>query len=152
MIKVVAFAGTGKTSTLVRFTEERPNMKFLILMFNKSVRDEAENKFPKNVTCKTVHQLARKYVQSLYPKKRIGEDIYPSTILQNHMLPPRKGMRKFQRETLALETLRRFMASEDDHVTMKHAPTRKRERQRRDGSVKEVDLDDDERLVHTIIL
>ena len=152
MIKVVAFAGTGKTSTLVRFTEERPNMKFLILMFNKSVRDEAEIKFPENVECRTVHTLALSYVRSMYPKKKIGDDIYPSTILHNHMLPPRKGMRRYQRETLALETLHRYMASKDDHVTMKHAPTRKRERQRKDGSVKEVDLGEDERLVNTIIL
>ena len=32
LIKIVAFAGTGKTTTLVRLTEAHPNLKFLLLL------------------------------------------------------------------------------------------------------------------------
>lgn len=55
---VNAFAGTGKTSTLVRFAEANPECKILYLAYNRAVRDEAERKFPSNVECKTSHQLA----------------------------------------------------------------------------------------------
>ena len=59
LIKIVAFAGTGKTTTLVKLTENNPNLKFLLVVYNKSVRIQAESQFPKaNVTCKTVHQMA----------------------------------------------------------------------------------------------
>lgn len=55
---VNAFAGTGKTSTLVRFAEANPDSKMLYLAYNRAIRDEAEQKFPFNVECKTSHQLA----------------------------------------------------------------------------------------------
>ncbi|CAI0963171.1 UvrD-helicase domain-containing protein [Serratia quinivorans] len=55
---VRAFAGTGKTSTLVRYALANPNNRMLYLAYNRAVRDEAEQKFPFNVECKTSHQLA----------------------------------------------------------------------------------------------
>ncbi|QIZ52232.1 hypothetical protein DWG24_16490 [Dickeya zeae] len=55
---VNAFAGTGKTSTLVRYALANPDTKMLYLAYNRAVRDEAERKFPFNVDCKTSHQLA----------------------------------------------------------------------------------------------
>lgn len=55
---VNAFAGTGKTSTLVRFAQANPDSRMLYLAYNRAIRDEAEQKFPFNVECKTSHQLA----------------------------------------------------------------------------------------------
>ena len=55
---VNAFAGSGKTSTLVHYAEANPDCKMLYLAYNRAVRDEAERKFPFNVECKTSHQLA----------------------------------------------------------------------------------------------
>lgn len=55
---VSAAAGTGKTSTLVLYAEARPNVSMTYLAFNRSVRDEAQRKFPKNVRCVTTHGLA----------------------------------------------------------------------------------------------
>lgn len=55
---VNAFAGTGKTTTLVDYALARPEQRMLYLAFNRAVRDEAEQKFPWNVECKTSHQLA----------------------------------------------------------------------------------------------
>lgn len=51
-------AGTGKTTTLVKFAEQRPHLRFLYVAFNKSVAREAQRRFPSNVDCKTVHSLA----------------------------------------------------------------------------------------------
>jgi len=55
---VRAFAGTGKTSTLVRYALANPDSRMLYIAYNRAVRDEAEQKFPFNVECKTSHQLA----------------------------------------------------------------------------------------------
>lgn len=62
LIKVNAFAGTGKTSTLLFLTNYYPQNKFLYLAYNKSIQIEASKKFGKNVQVKTVHSLAYKYV------------------------------------------------------------------------------------------
>jgi len=59
-----AFAGTGKTSTLVMLTELYKNRKFLYLAYNKSIELEAQEKFDtdNNVKVKTTHALAYFYV------------------------------------------------------------------------------------------
>ena len=57
-MKIKAFAGTGKTSTLIDVVKANPNKKFLNLCFNKSIATEANRKFPSNCESKTVHSLA----------------------------------------------------------------------------------------------
>lgn len=56
---VKAFAGTGKTTTLLE-KSKRLSGKALYLAFNRSVVEEAKQKFPKHVTPLTVHALARR--------------------------------------------------------------------------------------------
>lgn len=55
---VEACAGSGKTTLLKQLTLNFPNHKFLYLAFNKSVIDEANEKFEKNVEVKTIHAFA----------------------------------------------------------------------------------------------
>ncbi|CAI1833344.1 DNA helicase IV [Serratia marcescens] len=69
---VRAFAGTGKTSTLVRYALANPNSRMLYLAYNRAVRDEAEQKFPFNVECKTSHQLAWPNFGRHYQKRLAG--------------------------------------------------------------------------------
>ncbi|HEC1725025.1 TPA: ATP-dependent helicase [Campylobacter coli] len=81
---VNAYAGTGKTSTLVQFCEARKDFKILYLSYNSSMRKEAEVKFKhlKNVEVKTMHSLAyvELKVQEKY-KDRLGSlraiDLFP---------------------------------------------------------------------------
>lgn len=61
-MKINAFAGTGKTSTLVQLAEAYPECKFLYLAFNKAVSDEAKKRFPMNTVVKTIHALAYSFV------------------------------------------------------------------------------------------
>lgn len=56
--KIIAFAGTGKTSTFVQYAAARPTEQMLYCAFNKSVAEEAKRKFGSNVLPKTVHSLA----------------------------------------------------------------------------------------------
>jgi hypothetical protein len=57
-LKVVAFAGAGKTSTLMAYAKVRPERRMLYLAFNNSIAQEAARKFTRNVTCLTTHSLA----------------------------------------------------------------------------------------------
>ncbi|NXM28707.1 FBH1 helicase, partial [Oxyruncus cristatus] len=58
VVKIMAFAGTGKTSTLAKYAEKFPELSFLYVAFNKAVAEKGKRVFPRNVTCKTFHSLA----------------------------------------------------------------------------------------------
>ncbi|MCR2061704.1 UvrD-helicase domain-containing protein [Campylobacter helveticus] len=79
---VNAYAGTGKTSTLIQFCEARKDKKILYLSYNASMRKEAETKFKhlSNVEVKTMHSLAYEELGLKY-KDRLGSlramDLYP---------------------------------------------------------------------------
>jgi len=56
--KVLAYAGTGKTTTLTGIAQAWPHGRLLYLAFNRAIADEAQRKFPARVECKTAHALA----------------------------------------------------------------------------------------------
>ena len=62
IIKVNAFAGTGKTTTLVEISKAIKDSSILYLAFNKSIQIEAQKRFPRNVKVKTTHSLAYYYI------------------------------------------------------------------------------------------
>ena len=53
----VCSKGTGKTTTLIHLARQHPEKKFLYLVYNKSVKENAAKLFPSNVTCLTIHAL-----------------------------------------------------------------------------------------------
>ncbi len=57
ILKVNSCAGAGKSSTL-RMLAEHNEVPSLYVCFNKSIAEEAMTKFPKHVTCRTIHSLA----------------------------------------------------------------------------------------------
>lgn len=56
-LKIKAFAGSGKTSTLVAISKELSG-KGLYLAYNKAIQMDAVKKFPSYVDCKTAHSIA----------------------------------------------------------------------------------------------
>ena len=62
ILKVLAYAGTGKTSTLVQVAIRYAGMSILYLAYNKSVKDDAIMKFPFNVDVETIHSLAYRHI------------------------------------------------------------------------------------------
>ena len=58
VIKINAFAGTGKTTTLKLIANEFKTKKILYLAFNTSIKNEASGIFPNNTYIKTTHGLA----------------------------------------------------------------------------------------------
>lgn len=67
---VKAFAGTGKTTTLVEVAKELPKTS-LYIAFNKSIADEASGKFPSHVDCRTIHSLAYRSIINSKMKKKL---------------------------------------------------------------------------------
>jgi|SRR5271155_5136176 len=68
-LKIQAFAGTGKTTTLAAIAESLPQRKFLYLVFNGTAADEAQFKMPSNVTARTAHALAFRSVSYVYKSR-----------------------------------------------------------------------------------
>ncbi|GAA3592076.1 UvrD-helicase domain-containing protein [Gibbsiella greigii] len=111
---VRAFAGTGKTSTLVRFALANPENRMLYLAYNRAVRDEAEQKFPFNVECKTSHQLAwrigRHYQARLTGNLRITD---VARLLNSRHWPLAR---------VATTTFNAFLCSGDAGLGIQHLP------------------------------
>lgn len=57
LMKISAYAGAAKTSTLTMVAREHVTPS-LMLTFNKSLADEARGRFPDHVECRTTHSLA----------------------------------------------------------------------------------------------
>jgi len=57
-IKINAFAGTGKTTTLRLISDRYKEKKILYLAFNSAIKNEASSIFPSNTYVKTTHGLA----------------------------------------------------------------------------------------------
>ncbi|KAJ6666330.1 hypothetical protein lerEdw1_000602 [Lerista edwardsae] len=122
VVKIMAFAGTGKTSTLIKYAEKWSDLRFLYLAFNKTIAEQASRVFPRNVTCKTVHSLAYSAVGKLYSQKsklNFGTltSYWISLVLQN-----RKGQSLFVRAKTVIQTLTTFFASADAAITLEHTP------------------------------
>ncbi len=71
-LRVVAFAGTGKTTTLRAYAQARPGLRMLYLAFNRSVAQEAQGTFGAHVCCSTIHGLAYRAVGHRYRHKLRG--------------------------------------------------------------------------------
>ncbi|ECG8632734.1 ATP-dependent helicase [Salmonella enterica subsp. salamae] len=112
---VIAFAGTGKTSTLRRYAEENPTERMLYVAYNRAIRDEAEQKFPFNVTCKTSHQLAWPTVGKHYSHRLVNT-------LRLTDIARALNSRNWLQSRLVLDVLNRFMCSSSPQISAEHAP------------------------------
>lgn len=69
ILKVNAVAGSGKSSTLKYLAENNPE-RSLYLCYNRGVAEEAREKFPEHVDCRTIHSLAFATTGSIVNHKR----------------------------------------------------------------------------------
>lgn len=87
--KIIAYAGTGKTATLVMISHVLGNLydkKGLYLAFNKSIAVEAQEKFSKKVLCKTFHALAFANVPKFLSSKIKNQRMYPKELAKRYGL------------------------------------------------------------------
>ncbi|EGV1005363.1 TPA: DNA helicase, partial [Escherichia coli] len=114
---VRAFAGTGKTATLVAYAQARPERRMLYIAFNRSVREEAQARFPVNVCCRTAHRLAwpefgRHYSHRLVPSLGITD------------IAGALSLRQWPLAAAVRETLQAFMNSADTTLSEVHVRAR----------------------------
>jgi superfamily I DNA/RNA helicase len=126
-LKIAAFAGTGKTSTLIFMAESRRS-RGLYLAFNNAIAKEAKGKLPRDVQCRTTHSMA---FQALIRPYRSEAKLI--TILRAPLLaslaayPLRSFGRKLnltavQQAHLVLGTITRFCQSADPNIGVAHVP------------------------------
>ena len=78
---VMAYAGCGKTTSLVQKANRHPNKKGLYVAFNKGIQLEAQRKFPRSVQCSTSHSIAFRQVGRKYQHK-LSADLRLNSIIQ----------------------------------------------------------------------
>ncbi|NXE03133.1 FBH1 helicase, partial [Chaetorhynchus papuensis] len=121
-VKIMAFAGTGKTSTLVKYAEKFPELKFLYVAFNKAVAEKGKRVFPRNVTCKTFHSLAFGSVGRQYKEKGKLNFSKMSAFSVSSLLRNLDGQSRFVRGKTVSQTLENFFSSSDKEICEEHTP------------------------------
>jgi hypothetical protein len=127
-LKIAAFAGAGKTSTLKMLAEARQT-KGVYLAFNRSIAAEAKAKFPRNVDCRTTHAIAFRAVMPIYgsaPKMTTG--LYARQIAEEARYNERVfrdalRLTGVHQAHLVLGTIRQFCQSADPAIALSHVPT-----------------------------
>ncbi|MGI0646907.1 3'-5' exonuclease [Pseudomonas aeruginosa] len=122
VIRIKAFAGAAKTTTLVQYAKLRPQKRFLYLAFNKSVKTEAAEKFPKkNVKVSTTHGLAYATYGRQFQHKL-------SKYLRLSVIADVLCTQDWAYVKIINDTLNGFMASGDDSINDSHLPSKSRAR------------------------
>jgi F-box protein 18 (helicase) len=114
-LKIMAFAGTGKTSTLIAYAQARPHLRFLYVAFNKSVQLEAAEKFPANVVARTAHALAFRTHGHAH-KDRLVPSLRANTVMQA------LGLNHYEEARFTIETLHNYLVSTAPKVEAAHVP------------------------------
>ncbi|NXR07813.1 FBH1 helicase, partial [Semnornis frantzii] len=122
IVKIMAFAGTGKTSTLVKYAEKFADLNFLYVTFNKAAADRGKSVFPRNVTCKTFHSLAFGSVGRNYKDKGKLNFSKMSVYSISFLIRYREGQSLFIRAKTVSKTLENFFASPDEEICEEHTP------------------------------
>jgi len=115
ILKIIAFAGTGKTTTLASYALNRPNQRFLYVAFNKSMQLDAQRKFPDNVRCRTSHALAFPRFGSKY-KHKLGNP-------RVHTVAEALELTRFDVAKNVWDTLSNYLVSGDRSIGEQHQPS-----------------------------
>lgn len=113
ILAVDAFAGTGKTSTLVGFARARPRARILYIAFNRSIAQSAKERFPQNVECRTTHSLAFAAVGRKFADK-LGSAA-PFDIARKMNVSNRRAKQ-------ALDTISAWLCTTDAQIGLDHLP------------------------------
>lgn len=125
-MKISAFAGAGKTSTLKFLAATAGNERGLYLAFNKSIAEEARQSFRGPVDCRTTHSAALREVRPRYdfPQNKWFNSINPKQLAAAWSIPNLKvgpaTLRPDMVAFLILQAVRRFCQSGDEIIGTKH--------------------------------
>lgn len=120
-VRVTAYAGTGKTASLVAWAEAHPTLRTLYIAFNRSVKLQARQRFPAWVTTQTGHALAYATTGQRYADKLVA-DMTPRGLVEAQCfahIPP-SGQTAWA--AVISETVQHFLASPDADIAAHHVP------------------------------
>jgi hypothetical protein len=126
-LKIAAFAGAGKTTTLKLLAEAR-DARGVYLAFNKSIAADAAHKFPRSVDCRTTHSIAFRAVMPRFRSStKLTERLYPKQLAQemryqDRVFPGSIRLNRDHQAHLVLGTINRFCQSGDPEITHRHVP------------------------------
>lgn len=127
-LKVTAFAGAGKTSTLLFMACEKRN-RGIYLAFNRAIAREARTKFPGHVDSRTTHSLAARQVRNLhnYSRSKMFDPLVANQLasildLKRTRIEEKVTLTPPQVAFLFLGTVRQFMRSADSDISADHVP------------------------------
>ncbi|SED04354.1 UvrD-helicase domain-containing protein [Bradyrhizobium erythrophlei] len=125
-VKINAYAGTGKTSTL-EFLAQSTSRRGQYIAFNRDIVRDAKEKFPNTVNCSTSHGLAFKATPSAYRNnsdkmtKRVNANQLAEMLnLRRWEVDGRHVLQPRSQGYLILDTLRRYMQSADAELAAHH--------------------------------
>ncbi|MDO8430920.1 MAG: 3'-5' exonuclease [Candidatus Binatus sp.] len=126
-LKIQAFAGTGKTTTLAAIAESLAQRKFLYLVFNRAAADEAEQKMPSNVTVRTAHAVAFRSVGRVYRSRLASSPWAWFPYLREKMPRALDSVVHMGRDStsagaLIIRTLEQFLRTTHGAIGAIHAP------------------------------
>lgn len=127
-IGIMAYAGTGKTTTLVvEMCRRNSAIRSLLVVFNKSVELHSKKVFPSNLTVKTANTLSYKFITETTGYDMFQHyDLKYTDLINLNYIPTGgkvyKGFSLYHRAAMIMETLTMFYNSEEKEVEKKHTP------------------------------
>jgi superfamily I DNA/RNA helicase len=122
-LKAIAFAGSGKTSTLKICATNRKE-RGVYLAFNQSIAEEARSKLGRTkCDAKTMHGLAFGAMRGIMdkPAKLNAKTIINSEIMNRFHVPSVRGWGDYRVASAVNRTMASFAASADDQFNEGHA-------------------------------
>ena len=102
--------------------EDNPDLKFLVIVYNKSTQEHANSHFPPNAIPRTAHSLAWNAVGRNYNGGFIN--LKATDILYADLLEDMNYTTKQQRAGQVAQTINNFMNSNDPEIEIEHVPSR----------------------------
>lgn len=122
-LKVIAFAGAGKTSTLVAMAKQHPHRRGLYVAFNKSIATEAALKFPRGVEARTAHSLAwRTCLQMRFDGDRKLRNSPQSRTFDLSCVKEKLPIAERNFRSIVATTIRNFCQSDARVIQERHVP------------------------------
>ncbi|MGW5384072.1 UvrD-helicase domain-containing protein [Nocardia sp. NPDC003963] len=131
-VKVQAGAGAGKTSTLEglsrRIGQVDPSARIVYIAFNRSVREEADERMPANVESRTGHSIAYTWSSRAMQKRSKKTDALrrPDEVAR-HLGIRRAAESAAEQAVAAMAAVDTYATSAEDDISHRHLPPRARE-------------------------
>jgi superfamily I DNA/RNA helicase len=109
IVYLLAFAGTGKTTSLVEYAKNNLNLKILYVAYNEAIVKESKTRFPSNTRVMTFHSLAYRHLGYKYNNKL--QSYIPVNFVISALLLP-KNNKSAMLSKILIKAIDKFCCSE----------------------------------------